>query len=143
MHTQTKGAIFLMIYYRVALQSEQSSSWQWRSCTLTSESSVFDVLKAYTHVPRTAIRIFLSSSPTCMDEMLIRANKGLLSNSITAEQLLQGKHISSAEIKRWELEMHSEGDHDSPYTFTLPATMPQILAWTKLLARVHKGELKP
>lgn len=140
---QMKGAIFPMIYYRVALQSEHSYSWQWRSSTLTSVSSVFDVLKTYTSAPETAIRVFFSSSPVCMDEMLIRANDGLVSNSLTVQQFLQGGHMSSAEIKRLELELRSEGDHDCPYTFTLPANMPQVRAWTKLLARVQSGELEP
>ncbi len=78
-----------------------------------------------------------------MDEMLTRANDGLVSNSVTAEQFLQEGRRSLAELKRLELELHGEGDHDSPYMFTLPANMPQILAWTKLLARVHSGELQP
>jgi hypothetical protein len=132
-----------MIYYRVALQAEHSSSWQWRSSTLTSVSSVFDMLTAYTHIPRTAIRVFFSSSSACMDEMLTRANEGLLASFVTMEQFLQEGHMSLLEIKRLELELHTEGDHDSPYMFTLPANMPQVLAWTKLLARVHNGELNP
>lgn len=140
---QTKGTIYPVIYYRVALQLEQSSSWQWRSSTLTSKSSVFDVLEAYSHVPKVAIRVFLSSSSECLDKMLTCANDGLISNSVTAEQFLQHGHMSPVEIKRLELELHSKGDHDSPYTFTLPSTLPQILAWTQLLARVHNGELIP
>jgi len=78
-----------------------------------------------------------------MDEMLRRANAGLPASFVTMEQLLQEGYMSYAEIKRLELELHTEGDHDSPYVFTLPANMPQILAWTKLLARVHNGELNP
>jgi hypothetical protein len=140
---QTKGVIDPVIYYRVAVQSEQSSSWQWHSRTLTSMSSVFDVLNAYTYIPKTALRVFLSFSPACLDEMLTSANDGLVSNSITAEQFLRGEHMSLTEMKRLALEMHTEGDYDSPYMFTLPANMQQALAWTKLLARVHNGELKP
>ncbi len=132
-----------MIYYRVALQSEQSSSWKWQSSTLTSVSSVVDVLNTYTYIPKTAIRVFFSSSSTRMDEMLVHANNGLVSNSVTVEQFLQEKHMSSTEIKRLELELRTEGDHDSPYTFTLPANMSQVLAWVKLFARVYNGELKP
>ncbi len=132
-----------MIYYRVALQLEYSSSWQWRSSTLTSESSVFDTLKAYTHIPKSAIRVFFSSSSVCMDEMLRRANNGLSSNFVTVEQFLQKEHMSLAEVKRLELELHTEGDHDCPYVFTLPLAMPQVLAWTRLFARVYSGELNP
>lgn len=35
------------------------------------------------------------------------------------------------------------GDHDCPYTFTLPAFMPQALAWSGLLAKVRSGEIEP
>ncbi|TMC23582.1 MAG: hypothetical protein E6J34_02160 [Chloroflexi bacterium] len=132
-----------MIYYRVALRSEQSSAWQWRSCTLTSVSSVLDALKAYTNVPRTAMRVLFSSSPIRMDEMLTRVNNGLSVNCVAVEQLLQGECLSLAEVKRLELELSTEGNHDSPYIFMLPANMLQVLAWTKLLARVHCGELVP
>jgi hypothetical protein len=143
MHMQTKGAIFHMIYYRIALQSEHSPSWYWRSSTLTSVSSLLDVLKAYAHIPRAAIRVFFASSPVYMDEMLTRANDGLGSSFVTVEQLLRQGHMSLAEIRRWELELHGQGDHDSPYVFTLPTSMPQVLAWMKLLARVRNGELTP
>lgn len=35
------------------------------------------------------------------------------------------------------------GDHDTPYVFSLPVFMPQVLAWAILLARVQRGELVP
>jgi len=35
------------------------------------------------------------------------------------------------------------GDHDTPYTFTLPSSMRQALALRRLLAKVHRGELEP
>jgi hypothetical protein len=140
---QTKGIIDLVIYYRVAVQSEQSSSWKWQSSTLTSMSSVFDVLNAYAYIPRTALRVFLSSSPECLDKMLTSANDGRVSGSIPAEQFLQGDYMSLAEMKRLALEMHPEEDYDSPYIFTLPANTQQALAWARLLTRVYNRELKP
>ena len=51
--------------------------------------------------------------------------------------------LSGLEKRRIELEMGNGGDHDQPYTFTLPVSVPQILAWTKLLARIEQGELLP
>jgi len=78
-----------------------------------------------------------------MDEMLTRANNGLVANFVTVEQFLQGKHVSLLEIRRLELEMQTGGDHDTPYRFELPDNMPQVLAWIRLLAKVHRGELKP
>jgi hypothetical protein len=43
---------------------------------------------------------------------------------------------------REELEGESGGDHDLLYTFTLPATWPQVLAWIRLLAKVHTGAIQ-
>ena len=106
-------------------------------------SSVFDILKVYAHIPKNAIRIFYSSSSVCMDEMLARANDGLVANFVTIEQFLQRGHMVSVDVKRLELELSTTGDHDCPYTFMLPDNMPQKLTWTKLLARFHSGELKP
>ena len=48
---------------------------------------------------------------------------------------------SALEHRRGELERGPGGDHDLPYRFTLPASMPQVLAWMKLLARVQDGTL--
>jgi len=47
------------------------------------------------------------------------------------------------ERKREEFERGTGGDHDTPYRFTLPTSMPQVLAWVKLLVRVHDDELQP
>jgi hypothetical protein len=47
---------------------------------------------------------------------------------------------SSLDKRRMELECGAGGDHDSPYTFTLPISMPYVRAWLKLLSRVHNGE---
>jgi hypothetical protein len=51
--------------------------------------------------------------------------------------------MSSLDRRRLELERGTGGDHDVPYTFALPPSMPQVLAWMRLLARVHSGELEP
>jgi hypothetical protein len=47
---------------------------------------------------------------------------------------------NSLDKKRLELEYGAGGDHDSPYVFTLPTSMPQALAWIKLLVKVQNGE---
>ncbi len=44
---------------------------------------------------------------------------------------------SPLDKRREELERGAGGDHDLPYRFTLPTSMPQVLAWVKLLARVQ------
>jgi hypothetical protein len=43
--------------------------------------------------------------------------------------------------RRLEIECGAGGDHDRPYTFTLPTSMPQVIAWMKLMVRVQDGEL--
>ena len=48
----------------------------------------------------------------------------------------------SLEGRREEREYGVGGDHDSPYTFTLPAFIPEVLAWSSLLARVRSGEIE-
>jgi len=50
--------------------------------------------------------------------------------------------MSSLEKRREELERGAGGDHDLPYWFTLPTSMPQVLAWVKLLVRVQQGDLQ-
>jgi hypothetical protein len=44
--------------------------------------------------------------------------------------------------RRLELERGPVGDHDVPYRFVLPAYLPQVLDWMRLLARVHRGEVQ-
>jgi len=50
---------------------------------------------------------------------------------------------SAVERRRLELERGPGGDHDVPYRFALPVCLPQVLAWMRLLAKVHRGELQP
>src|SRR5947209_4371876 len=132
-----------MVYYRVALMTNQSPTWKWKSSVLTSLETLFNFLKIYRAIPKDRVRVFLSSTAERMDELLTRENNGLVSNSLTAEQLLNGYKVSSLEVTKLELELCAEGDHDIPYQFSLPATLQQALAWTKLLTKVRSGELEP
>ena len=50
---------------------------------------------------------------------------------------------SPLDKRRDELERGAGGDHDLPYSFALPPSMVQVLAWMKLLAKVQRGELQP
>jgi hypothetical protein len=95
-----------MIYYRVALQADQSNPWRWKSTVLTSLNALFGFLKLYSMLPRDSVRVFYSSSVECMDVMLERENNGLASNSITAEQLMTGRRsIHSLEMALLEKEL--------------------------------------
>ncbi len=56
---------------------------------------------------------------------------------------LESRGMRILERRREELESGPGGDHDLPYSFSLPLSLPQVLAWMTLLARVQKGELHP
>jgi hypothetical protein len=56
---------------------------------------------------------------------------------------LERRSMSSLERRREELESGPGGDHDLPYRFSLPSSLPQVFAWMTLLVRVHRGELQP
>jgi len=60
-----------------------------------------------------------------------------------AAHVLGERSMSSLERRRLEHELGAGGDHDVPYHFALPLSMPQVLAWTRLLARVQRGEVEP
>jgi len=64
-----------------------------------------------------------------------------LRESITTTGAPSSLGVSWLDQKRLELELGPAGDHDVPYHFTLPISMPQRLAWTRLLTRVQVGEL--
>ena len=61
----------------------------------------------------------------------------------TTPSLLESIQGAPALSEREERERGAGGDHDCPYTFTLPAFLPQALAWSDLLAKVHSGEIEP
>jgi hypothetical protein len=56
---------------------------------------------------------------------------------------MQSRSISIFERRREELESGSGGDHDLPYSFSLPHSVPQVLTWMTLMARVQRGEVQP
>jgi hypothetical protein len=132
-----------MIYYRVALQGSQSATWRWKSIPFTSLHGVLGTLKLYHGVPNEHIRVFLSSSLEQMDAMLIRANQGLLSTAVRVDQLWDKRCMNWFEVRRLEVELGTGGDHDCPYTWSLPPSAPHVLAWTELLARRDRGEFEP
>jgi hypothetical protein len=174
-----------MTYYRVALRTNETAEWRWKSTVVTSLESIVGLIRLYRNVPGDRMRIFFSSSVEFMNDMLARENEGLTSNSVTAEQFLGGKTIkldemarleaetvlhkkvtvsavvatastvnekrmstngaalSALDVRRLEVEPGQPGDHDTPYGFSLPVSMPQTLAWLKLMVRVQSGELEP
>jgi hypothetical protein len=49
---------------------------------------------------------------------------------------------SPLDKRREKLERGAGGDLDQPYQFTLPISMPQVLAWLMLQVRVQQGDLQ-
>ena len=66
-----------------------------------------------------------------------------LGESTIAAHALGERSMNSLERRRLEQELGTGGDHDAPYHFALPLSMPQVLAWMSLLGKVQRGELQP
>jgi hypothetical protein len=62
---------------------------------------------------------------------------------VPAAPALFERGVSSLERRRQERERGAGGDHDRPYTFTLPAFLPLVLAWCDLRAKLRRGEIEP
>ena len=71
------------------------------------------------------------------------ATSSFLREYITTTGAPESNCLSLLDKKRLEIELGPGGDHDESYNFALPVSMPQVLAWMRLLARVHRGELEP
>lgn len=130
-----------MLSYRIALQKNRTGIWQWISNPLTSLQNVLDLLNMYRGVPRERLCVFLATSHEQLEVMLKRANQGLDSTAVAADQLCEKDALSINEVRRLEMELGPGGDHDLPYTWGLSLSSPQMLAWSRLLARRARGEL--
>jgi hypothetical protein len=84
-------------------------------------------------------------------EPRIRKNEGIVKTSTVGEPsvpemrrspLPEGR-MDVLDRRRLELELGTPGDHDTRYRFTLPTSLPQVLAWTKLLAQLQDGGFRP
>ena len=83
------------MYYRVAIQADASSTWQWKSTTLSSLLPLFQFLRRFHDLPQDRLRVFSSSSREEMEEQLVRENNGLGSDSLTAAEFLQERMLGS------------------------------------------------
>ncbi len=83
-------------------------------------------------------------------EQGVRENRGRASIAVTTNAWLNEsskaagvqyeRTMSSLDMRRLEVELGVGGDHDVPYAFALPPSMPQVLAWMMLLTSVHRGD---
>lgn len=80
--------------------------------------------------------------PSLMGTTAARSHPSVKENGTEGNGLV-GTGMSALERRRLELERGPGGDHAVAYRFALPAFMPQVLAWTRLMGRVHREELRP
>jgi hypothetical protein len=123
---QQNGSHRALVPHRPAV-AEKMILLLWRdqfqtvlSGLLASLHSVMGLLNMYRCVPREHIRVFLSSLVERMDDMLSRANQGLLSTAVTVDQLWDKNCMSWIEVRRLEVELGAGGDHDQLYNWSLP-----------------------
>jgi methylase of polypeptide subunit release factors len=153
------------MFYRIAILAQDEPCLKWKSTPLSSLDVLFTFLRLYRAIPQDRLRIFQAASCEEMETMFVQENNGQAVNSLTPDQFLSGKRIltsektflpeqkpeqqvteqrgSVLEQRRTALEMGTGSDHDLPYTFTLPSSVPQLLKWTRLLVNVQQGELLP
>ncbi len=81
------------MYYRVAIQTNSSSKWKWKSTVLSSLDALLQFLRLHRALPVNSLRIFVSPARDNLDEMLLRENNGFDNYSVTAEQFLRVRHI--------------------------------------------------
>ena len=78
------------------------------------------------------------------DSSSLQSNSSFESaNSTSTEARGNSQQRNLVELKQEASEWSIGGDYDTPYTFALPVSTPQALAWARLLAKVQNGELIP
>jgi hypothetical protein len=80
--------------------------------------------------------------PSAMGAIAARSHPSVEENGPEGTGLV-ALGASALESRRLELERGAGGDHDVPYHFALPLSMPQVLAWMWLMGRVRRGEVEP
>jgi len=70
------------------------------------------------------------------------ASSSAVGESIPTTGAPSSPGMSVLDMKRLAIELGPGGDHDVPYIFVLPFSIPQVRAWMRLLARVQRGELE-
>ena len=89
-----------IMYYRIAIQTVNSSYLKWKSSPLTSLETLFRFLRFYKAIPKDHWRVFTASSSKQLDSMLAQENEGLATNSVPAVQFLRERGISSVGLKQ-------------------------------------------
>lgn len=138
---------------------------------LSSLDSVFRFLQIYGIARQNRLCVFSSSYREGLQEQLVQENQKQVSSAVPSAHFFgmravsppeEGQHIRgsgkgvreaiidtqgrgrgflSLDQVRESLESGTGGDHDVPYKFTLPHSLPQVLAWLKLRVRISNGDL--
>ena len=96
------------MYYRVATRLDSALHWHWESRVIATLNVLLRVLRLYRTMPCDHTCEFFSSSVEGLDLMLDRTNKGLTSNSLTVDQLLNSRwSILHREMTRGHCFCHS------------------------------------
>jgi hypothetical protein len=74
---------------------------------------------------------------------IVVATEPQLGESGRKARPLDDRDLNFLDKRRVEFERGVGGDRDCPYRFTLPISIPQVLALVKLLVRVQDGALQP
>jgi hypothetical protein len=129
------------MYHRVAIQVGPSLTWQWKSTQLSSLDAVYQWLRPSPEIAgEVGARGPSGNERTTSIAVATKSSPNESSQGVNA---LKGKGVSPLDKRREELERGGGGDHDLPYSFALPPSMPQVLAWMRLLAKVQLGEPQP
>ncbi len=106
------------MYYRVAIQQNTSTTWQWKSTTISSLTALFQFLRRYDKLAQDRLRVFSSPCIEEMDEQLTRENNGFGSCSVTAAQFRQ-EHMMCAKSATAS---HENGNGTYPAREIYPAS---------------------
>lgn len=84
------------MFYRVAIRQDTSTTWQWKSTTISSLNALFQFLRRYDKLPQDRLRVFSSRCIEEMNEQLACENDGSGSSSVTAKQFREA-HMMGAQ----------------------------------------------
>lgn len=100
-----------MIYYRIAIQEQLTTVWEWQSTFVKSLEALFQLGQQFECIPAEQVRIFAASALEYLDMLLPRMNLGLPTNSLTLEQLLHDhQKITAPYVSYFERELGWQED---------------------------------
>lgn len=111
------------MYYRVAIQVDHLSAWQWKSTMLSELSALFQWFRLHRALPHDRLRVFSCSSREEMNEQIGRENQGQGSTSVTLAQFLEERRIASPEVV-WGASAHGIQGNERTTSIALVTESP-------------------